>query len=191
MSDLPVDFLLTRRSVKFVQAPGPSADQLDLILRAAMCAPDHGATRPWRFALVRGAAIPKLLEIAIEAGEAAGTPIPPHKIEGSRRWLANVPLMIAIACKLDHSSKIPEDERVLAVGAAVTNMLNAVHMLGLSAYWSTGIGTYLAGVGDTLGFDALDYRFMGYLSVGTPINEIPAVRRPDYHPFVTEWTPPA
>lgn len=189
MSDSPIDFLLTRRSVKFVQAPGPSADQLDLILRAAMCAPDHGATRPWRFALVRGAAIPELLEIAIRAGEAAGKPIPPHKIEGSRRWLARVPLMIAIACKLDYGSKIPEHERMLAVGAAVTNMLNAAHVLGLSAYWSTGIGTYLEGVGDALGFDALDYRFMGYLSIGTPIDEAPAIERPDYHPFVTEWAP--
>lgn len=189
MSDSPLDFLLTRRSVKFVQAPGPSADQLDLILRAAMCAPDHGATRPWRFALVRGAAIPKLLDIAIAAGEAAGTPIPENKIEGSRRWLSNVPLMVAIACKLDHGGKIPEHERMLAVGAAVTNILNAAHMLGFSAYWSTGIGTYLEGVGDTLGFDALDYQFMGYLSIGTPINEAPAIERPDYHPFVTEWAP--
>ncbi|MBV6272035.1 nitroreductase [Alcaligenaceae bacterium CGII-47] len=189
MSDSPLDYLLTRRSVKFVQAPGPSADQLDLILRAAMCAPDHGATRPWRFCLVRGAAIPKLLDIAIEAGEAAGTPIPAHKIEGSRRWLADVPLMIAIACKLDYSSKIPEHERLLAVGAAVTNILNAAHMLGFSAYWSTGIGTYLDGVGDTLGFDALDYRFMGYLSIGTPTSDMPTIERPDYQPFVTEWVP--
>jgi nitroreductase len=189
VSDSPIDFLLTRRSVKFVQAPGPSANQLDVILRAAMCAPDHGATRPWRFALIRGAAIPRLLDIAIVAGEAAGTPIPPHKIEGSRRWLANVPLMIAIACKLDHGGKIPEHERMLAVGAAVTNILNAAHMLGFSAYWSTGIGTYLDGVGDALGFDALDYRFMGYLSIGTPIDPAPAIERPDYHAFVKEWPP--
>lgn len=145
--------------------------------------------RPWRFALVRGDAIAQLLDIAIDAGEAAGSPIPPHKIESSRRWLAKVPLMIAIACKLDHGGKIPEHERVLATGAAVTNMLNAIHMLGFSAFWSTGLGTYIEGVGEALGFDSLDYRFLGYLAIGTPIDKVESVERPDYRSFVTEWTP--
>ncbi|MGB3741915.1 MAG: nitroreductase family protein, partial [Castellaniella sp.] len=49
-----LDTLLSRQSVKFVQAPGPDAAQLDQIMRAAMRAPDHGAVRPWRFSLVQG-----------------------------------------------------------------------------------------------------------------------------------------
>ena len=189
MTDSTVEALLTRCSVKFVQAPGPSDEQLDLILRAAMCAPDHGATRPWRFKLVRGAAIPALLDIAVRAGEQEGKPIPGHKIENSRRWLAKVPLMIAVACALDHGGRIPEHERMLAVGAAVMNILNAAHMQGYSAFWSTGMGTYLDGVADALGFDTLDYRFMGYVAIGTPIEPAPTVQRPDYHDFVSDWSP--
>jgi len=83
---------------------------------------------------------------------------------------------------------VPEHERLLAVGAAVTNMLNAAHMLGYGAYWSTGLGTYVDEVNEALGFDGLDYRFLGYLAVGTPIQPPAAVERPDYRKFVAEWT---
>ena len=179
--------LLSRRSVKFVQAPGPTDEQLDLILRAAMRAPDHGAVRPWRFALVRGADVPALVDIAVRAGEAAGTPLPEAKAANGRKWLSRVPLVIAIACVLDHDGRIPDHERMLATGTAVGNMLNAAHALGLGAFWSTGVGTYIDGVGEALGFDALDYRFMGYLSIGTPIDPVEAIERPDYRDFVSEW----
>jgi nitroreductase len=185
----PIDYLLTRRSVKFVRAPGPSAEHLDLILRAAMTAPDHGRLQPWRFALIRGEAIGRLADLAIEASKVAGKPMPPEKEANTRRWLAEVPLLIALACRLDHSNtKIPEDERMLATGAAVTQMLDAAHMLGYGAYWSTGLGTYVDQVNEALGFDGLDYRYMGYLAIGTPIEAGEAPQRPDYRQFVTEWT---
>jgi nitroreductase len=188
MSATPLDFLLSRRSVKFVQVPGPDDDDLSLIFEAAMRAPDHGRLRPWRFRLIRGKAITDLAELAISASRAAGRPLTPEKEATTRRWLDKVPLMIAIACRLDHSNtKIPEHERLLATGAAVTNMLNAAHMLGYGAFWSTGLGTYVEEVGETLGFDALDYRFMGFLAIGTPIQSSPPPTRPDFREFVTEW----
>ena len=189
MSMSPIDYLLTRRSVKFVRAPGPSAEHLDLILRAAMTAPDHGHLQPWRFALIRGAAIGRLADLAIGASKAAGKPMTPEKEANTRRWLAEVPLLIALACRLDHTNtKIPEAERMLATGAAVTQMLDAAHMLGYGAYWSTGLGTYVDEVNEALGFDGLDYRYMGYLAIGTPIDAGPAPQRSDYRQFVTEWS---
>src|SRR5690606_10734502 len=106
-----------------------------------------------------------------------------------RRWLDKVPLLIGIACHLDHSNTvIPEEERMLATGAAVINMLNAAHMLGFGAFWSTGLGTYVDEVTEALGFDSLEYRFMGFLSVGTPVNALPPAERPDFQQFLTEWT---
>lgn len=194
IEEIPVasvlDALLGRQSVKFVQAPGPDDAQLDLILQAAMRAPDHGAIRPWRFALVRGANIPALVDVGVRAGEAAGKPLLERKVATARRWLAEVPLIIAIACAPDPTGRIRETESLLSVGAAVMNMLNMAQALGLAGYWSTGIGTYLDGVGDALGFDALDYRFMGYVSIGTPIETPPPRERPDYRAFVTEWQAP-
>lgn len=189
MSVAPFEYLLLRHSVKFVQAPAPSEEHLSKIFQAAMSAPDHGRLRPWRFVLIRGAAIGRLADIALAAIKASGDVITAEKEASTRRWLDKAPLLVGIACRLDHANtKIPEHERMLATGAAVSNMLNAAYMLGYGAYWSTGLGTYIDEVGEALGFDSLDYRFMGYLSLGTPIHERPAPERPDYHAYVTEWT---
>lgn len=189
MSVAPIDYLLSRRSVKFVQAPGPSEAHLAQILQAAMSAPDHGRLRPWRFALIRGEAVQRLGELAIGAIKRAGLPLTTQKEASTREWLSKVPLLIALACRMDTSNvKIPEHERMLATGAAVTNMLNAAHMLGYGAYWSTGLGTYVEEVTEALGFDALEYRFLGYLAIGTPIAPSDPPERPDYRDFITEWT---
>jgi nitroreductase len=189
MSVAPIEYLLTRRSAKFVRAPGPTEEHLAQILQAAMSAPDHGRLRPWRFALIRGEAIGRLADLALNTIKAAGLPLTPQKEASTRQWLAEVPLLIAIACRPHYTNtKVPEHEQLLATGAAVANMLNAAHMLGYGAYWSTGLGTYIDEVNEALGFDSLDYRFMGYLAIGTPEDSGRAVQRPDYREFVTEWT---
>lgn len=189
MSDSPIEYLLSRRSVKFVQVPGPDDAELATILQTAMSAPDHGRLRPWRFKLLRNEAIQQHADFAINATRAAGLEITPEKEATTRRWLQQVPLLIAVACHLDHSNtKIPEDERLLATGAAVMNILNATHMLGYSAYWSTGLGTYVDEVAEALGFDTLDYRFMGYIALGTPIRSLTPPERPDHRDYVSEWT---
>ncbi|MYN12216.1 nitroreductase [Pusillimonas sp. TS35] len=189
MSSTPIDFLLSRRSVKFVQAPGPSDEELALILQSAMSAPDHGGLKPWRFKVIRGAAVPRLAEMVIARMEAAGVGMPTPKQANARNWLGKAPLVLAVACRLDHSNtKIPEHERLLATGAAVTNILNAAHMLGYAGFWSTGLGTDVPDVAEALGFDELDYRFMGYVSIGTPIDALMPMQRPDHRQFVSEWT---
>lgn len=183
-----VDFLLSRQSNKFVQAPGPTDAHLDLILQAAMRAPDHGKLRPWRFTLIRDQAVGKFADLAIGATRRAGKPLTDEKEASIRSWLAKVPLLVGMACRIDHSNtKIPEHERVLAAGAAATNMLNAAHMLGYGAFWSTGLGTYVDEVNEALGYDGLDYLFLGYLAIGTPIGTPDPVARPDYQDFVSEW----
>jgi len=188
MTQSPLDYLRTRISCKPVRAPAPSETELAQILQAAMSAPDHGRREPWRFCLIRGAAVAQLGELSLKATKTAGIPLTPQKEASVRAWLAEVPLLIAVACRLDHQDKIPEEERMLATGAAAMNVLNAAHMLGYGAYWSTGLGTYLDEVAQSLGFDSLDYRFMGFLALGTPIDPPLPVTRPDYRRFVSEWT---
>lgn len=190
MSLDPVASLISRRSIKFVQAPAPTDDELARILQSAVSAPDHGKLEPWRFVIIRDAAVQQFADMALGAVKASGRALPPEKEANARRWLQNVPLLIGVACHLDHSNtKIPEHERLLATGAAVTNILNAAHMLGYGAFWSTGVGTYVDEVAENLGFDPLDYRFMGFVSIGTPIQSTAAPERSNYSRFVTHWTP--
>ncbi|MNI38181.1 putative NAD(P)H nitroreductase YdjA [compost metagenome] len=188
----PLHALTTRRSTKFLRGPAPKPQELEQILQAAMSAPDHGALRPWRFVVIQGEAIAKLADVALEAVKRSGDPrMTPEKEKSVREWMAGVPLFIGVAQKIAHdNTKIPEHEQLLATGCAVMNILNATHMLGYAAFWSTGVGTYVEDVQNALGLDSLDYRFLGYLAIGTPGCAVPPAKRPDFREFVTEWTGP-
>jgi nitroreductase len=176
--------------MKFLRAPAPKQEELDQILQAAMSAPDHGRLRPWRFVLIRGEAIARLADIALDAVKRSGDPrMTPEKEKSVRQWMSEVPLFIGLAHQIHHDNpKVPEQEQLLATGASVMNILNATHMLGYGAFWSTGMGTYLEEVQEALGLDSLEYRFLGFLAIGTPACAVPQVERPDYREFVTEWT---
>lgn len=189
----PLHAITSRRSVKFLRGPAPKPAELEQILQAAMSAPDHGALRPWRFVVIQGEAIGKLADVALEAVKRSGDPrMTPEKEKSVREWMAGVPLFVAVAQKIAHdNTKIPEAEQLLATGCATMNILNAAHMLGYGAFWSTGIGTYVEDVQAALGLDSLDYRFLGFLAIGTPACAVQPANRPDYREFVTEWTGPA
>ena len=53
-----IDLLLSRRSVSAnsLTEPGPNAEELELMLRAAARVPDHKKLVPWRFLLFQGEA---------------------------------------------------------------------------------------------------------------------------------------
>ncbi|AZY49013.1 nitroreductase family protein [Bordetella avium] len=188
-SNSAIHALNSRRSMKFLRAPAPKPEELGQILQAAMSAPDHGALRPWRFVLIQGEAIGRFADVALDAVKRSGDPrMTPEKEKAVRAWMADVPVFLALAAKIDHNSKVREEEQVLAAGAAVMNVLNATHMLGYGAFWSTGLGTYVEAVQEILGLDPLEYRFLGYLAIGTPACAVPQVQRPDYRDYVTTWT---
>lgn len=186
-----VKYLLNRNSMKMVTSPAPSDEELATILQSAISAPDHGALRPWRFRIIRGEAIQKFANFSIGLRQASDNPFNPDKEAATRQWLSEVPLIIAVACHIDYSNtKISELERMLATGSAITNILNAAHMLGYGAFWSTGIATYIDEFQSGLGFDALDYRFMGFVAIGTPKMSVPQKERLSYELFTEEWTEP-
>lgn len=188
-----IDLLLKRNSMKLVHGPGPSDEELDMILSAAMTAPDHGAIRPWRFKVIRGReAIKAFADLSYQLRQASDNPFDDKKLESSKAWLYEVPLVIAVATQVDHqvTHKIDEVEQYLATGAAMTQILNACHFLGFGAFWSTGIATYIDEFQEALGFDPLDYRLLGFIAIGTPKVQIPQKARPSYKEFTEEWTKP-
>lgn len=183
-----LEALLGRRSQKLVRAPAPDAAQLSQILQAAVRAPDHSALRAWRFAVIEQTEIAALADLAIKATRESGREITHEKEKNMRAWLSQVPLLIGLAYKISHDNKkVPEIEQTLSMGAAVMNIQNAIHMLGFASYWSTGLGTYTEAVPEALGFDGLDYRFVGFLAVGTPISTPAPAQRPDAMALTHVW----
>jgi nitroreductase len=188
--DGPIEMLLSRRSVPALQlgAPGPSQQQIDAAIDAALRAPDHGGLTPWRFVLIRGPARERLSELFVRRLQQRDPATPASKLDKARRMPLAAPLVIAVGAHLRQDHKVPELEQLLATGAGVMNLLNAFHAQGYGAIWLTGGNAYDPEIAAALGFEAQE-RCLGFVYVGSraaPQNS--AARRPERTALVRDWS---
>ncbi len=178
--------LTQRASVAKLQAPGPTDEQMQVLLKAAVRAADHGLIRPWRFLRVEGEGREKLGELFVRAGIVDK----PDLGQPQREKLAKMPLrapclLLVIACVQDHP-KVPAQEQIISAGAAAQNIINAAFAMGLGAMWRTGDMAYHPEVRDALGL-AESEELVGYLYLGTPANKVPEPRVPAIEPLLQDW----
>jgi nitroreductase len=188
--DTTLDLLLTRRSGKArdMIAPGPSADELHLILSAAMRVPDHGKLAPWRFVIVPSAhraALADVMEAAyrVERPQAART-----EIDAIRAYALQGETLLVVLYTPKTESHIPQWEQQLSVGAACQNLLLAAHALGFVGNWLTGWPAYNDTVCAALGGGPND-KVAAYVYLGSPAKELEERPRPDPQVVVRTWQP--
>lgn len=180
-----IDLLLGRRSARTLSEPAPDEGALDLIMAAALRAPDHGRLQPWRFVLIRGAARERLgAALAAQLGREqpqAGA----EALERERRKALRAPLIITVAARSRPEARVPEVEQLLSAGAAAHAMMLAALALGFNAMWKTGAAAYDADVKRALGLGAGD-AIVGFLYVGTEAGERLRAPRGDWRALTTE-----
>jgi len=185
-----IETLLSRRSVPALQLrePGPSREQIDIAIDAALRAPDHGSLKPWRFVLIHGAARSHLSELFVRRLQLREPATPPGKLDKARNMPLSAPLIIAVGARLRQGHKVPEVEQLLSTGAGVMNLLNAFHAQGYGAIWLTGGNAYDPEVAAALGFDAQE-RCLGFVYVGSiPAQDSSAARTAERDAFVRDWS---
>ncbi len=181
-----LDLLARRRSSSALTlaAPGPTPEQLEVLLRLAARAPDHGKLFPWRFLILWGdgkAALVRELERLAERQPA------PDKAFAALAKLRTPPLTVAVISRVIECA-IPEWEQMLSSGAVCTNLLIAAEAMGFGANWITDWYAYDDGARTLFGLDAQE-RVAGFIHIGAPA-EPPLERvRPDLDKLVTEWAP--
>jgi nitroreductase len=180
-----LDLLLDRRSVSALADPAPADEELELILDAALRAPDHGRLRPWRFVLIRGPAREAFADRLVAAVKKRDPSASQSLLDRYRAWPLRTPMIIGVGAVVRANHAIPEVEQILSAGAAAMNMLNAIHVLGYGGIWVTGANAYDPEINAALGFHMPD-RLIGFLSVGTPIR-VTTGERPDRTQFVVDW----
>lgn len=158
--------LITRVSPAALDLPGPSAGDLETILQAAVAAPDHGRMKPWRFIVIEGPAREKLGALMAESLQRREPETPASKLEAERKKALRAPLIVVAAAAVQPVAKVPEIEQVVAVGAAVQNMLLAAYALGFGGFWRTGAIAYDLAVKRALGLADSD-AVVGFLYLGT------------------------
>ena len=177
--------IVTRRSVPKVDPDAvPDRATIFKLLEAAVRAPNHHLTQPWRFIVLTGDAL-------LELGEAwaAGDEVAGRNPEIARIKARRAPVVIAvIGMPNPNHPKVIELEEHHAIGAALQNMLLAAHALGLGAMLRTGVVTRYDEVRAFLGLEPTEY-IAGFVYVGYPSVEEgdrPLTRR-DPVETRTEW----
>lgn len=172
-----LQLLLERRSHHHLSAPGPDAEELELILRAAARVPDFGGLRPYRFLLAEGEGRVRLGAALQRAARAAGKP---EKIVARAPSMPlRAPLVIVAIASPRPSDTVPVYDQELCAACTVLTMQLAARALGYGGLWRSGWPMYEPAVGRELGL-AEGERIVGYLYLGTPTTEDDTV--PTAHP---------
>ena len=170
-----LDALVSRRSIGGLTDPAPDDAVLQRAFQAALRAPDHRLLRPWRYLVIRGEGRVRLGEAFL----AAGLEDNPELGETERnRLLAmplRAPLIIVAVMSLKVDDKVPEYEQILSAGAAVQNLLLALHAQGFASMWRTGWMAEHARVLAALGLQPGE-RIAGFVYAGTEsgVSRIPS-----------------
>jgi nitroreductase len=171
-----LEALRTRRSIGKLGGEVSDAEVRELV-EAAIWAPNHRLTEPWRFTVLRGAARERLGHAwaALAAGEST--------LEGERleAFLAReaakplrAPVVIVVSARTDPDPVVAAED-FAATAAAVQNLLLAAHALGLGAIWRTGEMAFRREIAEHLGLDPGD-RIVAFVYLGRPVMEVPQGR---------------
>lgn len=161
-----LDLISTRHSVgpKHLGEPGPGDDELRHAFAAALRAPDHGKRVPFRFVIVRDDGLERLAELFVDYGRRCGKDDAELAMERTRAVQA--PVVIAVVARVAGDDEVPAHEQWIAVGGALTNVLNALHILGYGAKMLSGLRA--ADPQIVRAFCCEGETLVGWISVGTP-----------------------
>lgn len=169
-------------SAQTLAAPGPSAEEVELLLRIGARVPDHGKLSPWRYLVFEPAAKADYAARLKELAEAQGDPQRIAKLAK----LTAAPFTVAVISRTDPNADIPEWEQVLSAGAVCMALLIAAEAMGYGANWITDWYAYDQKALAILGL-APGEKVAGFVHVGaTP--EPPLERaRPDVAKITSYW----
>lgn len=179
--------LLERASAVKLEGPGPSAEELDTILKTALRAPDHGRLRPWHFVVIEGEQRARFGELMAECLKAREPNAPPEAVAREKQKAMRAPVILIVAAKIKPSEKIPQVEQIISAGAAAQNIMIAVQALGYGAMWRTGAIAYDERMKAGLGLKT-DDAIVGIIYIGKPATvAVTQPPRPELKDFVTRW----
>jgi nitroreductase len=166
IKELALAQLLLRHSVgpKHLASPGPTMNELRTAFAAALRAPDHGKLIPFRFVVIEGAALQRLADLFVDYGVRRGKSA--EELDQERIRATQAPVVLAVVARLQPEHEVPPHEQWIAVGGAITNLLNALHFLGYGAKMLSGVRARDPEMARAFCKDG--EQLVGWVSVGTP-----------------------
>jgi nitroreductase len=183
-----IDTLHGRRSIRQFTAREPSRADVEALLDAAVTAPNHRLTQPWRF-YVLGSEARYAYGLALGNRKAKKIEDPAAADDMRKKVAeehASLPLMIAVALVEDANPEIREED-MAATMMAVQNISLAAVSLGLGTHLKTGAIMQDPAARAALGVPDGE-RIVAVLNVGEPATQPPAKERKSAA-SLTKWLP--
>ncbi|MBS0445079.1 MAG: nitroreductase [Proteobacteria bacterium] len=182
--------LLTRRSVspKRLREPAPDSAMLDLMLQAALRAPDHGDLKPWRVIEFPRETRPQLARLFEDEKRRRDPLVGPADLRRAADHALHAPMMLGFVVAPRLRAGVPQIEQWLAAGAALGNLLNAAHELGYGAIMLSGERCHDRMLLSELGL-ANDEWLAGFVTIGTIAQAPPEARTRLSQQFWRCWSP--
>jgi nitroreductase len=162
-------------------------EQIEMILNAAIWAPTHGNTQPWRFTVLMGESKNDLSEFLAKTY----LEITPSEKQNDQKLakMLNRPKLasaiIIVSMNRDENQKIKEIEEIEAVACAIQNMHLTCTAYGIGGFWSTPSPVYTSQMNNYLGLN-LEDKCLGIFYLGYPSIDWPKAHRKPIE-YVTEW----
>ncbi|MBW8191566.1 NAD(P)H nitroreductase [Neiella marina] len=164
-----IDLLLNRHSHGRLDLPGPNNDELDLILKAGLRAPDHAHLRPWRFVIYQGNGRQQLADL-FERAAINNPELDEQAIAKAPTLPFRAPLVITVISKVLPHPKVPALEQHLSAGCSVMAMQQAALVLGYGGIWRSGVYATDPQVRSAFELGDSD-EIVGFLYIGTAVGE--------------------
>ena len=149
MNEIIPKIIRQRRSIRKFTAQIPGGQEIEQILEAARWAPSGQNNQPWKFMVIQ--------DTKTREGLAQFT--------SYKRIVRGAPISIVVC--LDTTISYNRDKDLMAIGAAIQNMLLHVHSLGLGACWLGEIINRKEKVSHYLNL-AGDFEIMAVVAIGYP-----------------------
>lgn len=181
-----LEALITRTSQGALTEPVPSHDVLKQAFQAALRAPDHRMLRPWRYLVIQGEARQRLGECFLQAGLQDNPQLSDVEQQRLLKMPSRAPMIIVAITSFKQDAKVPMVEQTLSTGAAVQNLLLALHAQGFASMWRTGWVTEHATIKQALQLQDNE-TIAGFIYVGTPATSTKQPNLLNVDDFVSDW----
>ena len=180
------DAIAQRRSIKKFGDRAVTRAEIEALLDAAVLAPNHKLTQPWRF-YVLGPAARRQYGLALGERKARKLPDPGAADAMREKTAAEYeafPALIAVAMALNESPEVREEDYAACMQAIANIMLTAVDR-GLGTHMRTGAVMEDPAARAAVGVRDGE-RIVAIVSVGVPA-EMPAPKARQGAAAVTQW----
>jgi len=158
---------------------------LDEALAAAIRAPCHKLTWPWRFTHIGPKARAMITTTGVALKRAKNPTLSPDKVRLIETKLARPPVLIVVS-QVRNADLARSREDYAACAAAIQNLALALTAHGVSSKWSTGGVTRDPSTYEAAGISPDVEEIIGFVWAGYAAAEVPAIERPPLSEFVRE-----